>query len=131
MHTEVIFKCGCHTIIIVSWYAQLNMPVVEYLLSYLVADDYIELNPPVILQFSATVTSLPVTINIVDDLVFEPIERFNISLSTTSDGCVISPGNENIPVYILDDGETLCTHTLHILKLPQSIHKMPVLYNNI
>ena len=67
-----------------------------------------------ILQFSATVTSLPVNIDIVDDLVFESTERFNISLSTTSDGCVISPGNEIIPVYILDDGETLCACTLHM-----------------
>ena len=50
---------------------------------------------------------MPVDITIVDDLDFEPVEHFNISLSTSSDGYVISPGNELVPVYITDDGEIL------------------------
>ena len=46
-------------------------------------------------------------ITIVDDLEFEPVEHFNISLSTSSEGYAIYPGNELVPVYITDDGEIL------------------------
>ena len=73
--------------------------------SYLAPEDYIGITVPVF--YDITTTTVSVSIDIVDDLVFEPTERFNISLSTSSDGCVISPGNEIVQVYIVDDGKIL------------------------
>ena len=73
--------------------------------SYSAPEDYIGLTTT--LTFTDTVTTQSLSIDIVDDLVFEPTEHFNISLSTTSDGCVISPGNEIVQVYIIDDGKIL------------------------
>ena len=43
------------------------------------------------------------SINIIEDLVFEPTESFNLSLSTSSPDCIIP--NPLVPVTILDDGE--------------------------
>ena len=64
--------------------------------------------------FTDTVTTQSLSIDIVDDLVFEPTEHFNISLSTSSDGCNIPPGNAIVPVYVVDDGEILHnTHCMH------------------
>ena len=74
-------------------------------------EDYIGLTTT--LTFTAFVTTQSLSIDIVDDLVFESTEHFNISLSTSSDGCVISPGNEIVQVYIMDDGEIL--HNTHCI----------------
>ena len=63
------------------------------------------------LTFTDTVTTQSLSIDIVDDLVFEPTEHFNISLSTSSEGCTIAPGNEIVPVSVMDDGEIL--HNTH------------------
>ena len=79
--------------------------------SYLAPEDYIGITVPVF--YDITTTTVSVSIDIVDDLVFEPTEHFNISLSTSSDGCVISPGNEIVQVYIMDDGEIL--HNTHCI----------------
>ena len=73
--------------------------------SYLAPEDYIGITVPVF--YDITTTTVSVSIDIVDDLVFEPTEHFNISLSTSSDGCVILPGNEIVQVYIVDDGKIL------------------------
>lgn len=79
-------------------------------------EDYIGLTTT--LTFTETVTTQSLSIDIVDDLVFEPTEHFNISLSTSSDGCVISPGNAIVPVYIMDDGEILYnTHCIYQVTL--------------
>ena len=79
-------------------------------------EDYTKLTKA--LTFTDTITSIPVSIDIEDDLVFEPTEHFNISLSTSSDGCAISPGNEIIPVYIMDNGEIMlsahCTYQVKV-----------------
>ena len=76
-----------------------------HVFSYSAPDDFTAINPAMILVFNNAVTSLPVSIDITDDLVFEPTEHFNISLSTTSDGCSIP--DPIIPVYIKDDGERM------------------------
>ena len=73
--------------------------------SHLGPEDYIEITTT--LTFTDTVTSIAQSIGIVDDLLFEPTEQFSISLSTNSDGCAISPGNEIVPVFIMDNGEML------------------------
>ena len=85
----------------------------EFCLSCLAPDDYTALTT--VVTFTDTVTTQSLSINIVDDLVFEPTEHFNISLSTSSDGCVIPPGNAIVPVYVMDDGEMLHnqSHCMH------------------
>ena len=75
------------------------------LFSHSAPEDYIGLTTT--LTFTDTVTTQLLSIDIVDDLVFEPTEHFNISLSTSSDGCAIAPGNEIVQVYIVDDGKIL------------------------
>ena len=82
------------------WY---DMWIQESCFTHLDPEDYIRITKT--LTFIDTVTNIPVNITIVDDLEFEPVEHFNISLSTSSDGYVISPGNELVPVFITDDGE--------------------------
>ena len=92
----------------------------EFCLSCLASDDYTAFTTMV--TFTDTVTTQSLSIDIVDDLVFEPTEHFNISLSTSSDGCNIPPGNAIVPVYVMDDGEKIHiahthkihTHTIHI-----------------
>ena len=79
------------------------------IVTHLDPEDYTKLTKA--LTFTDTITTLPVSIDIEDDLVFEPTERFNISLSISSDGCAISLGNETIPVYIIDNGEIM--HNAH------------------
>ena len=81
----------------------------EFCLSCLAPDDYTALTT--VITFTDTVTTQSLSIDIVDDLVFEPTEHFNISLSTSSDGCNIPPGNAIVPVYVMDDGEML--HNSH------------------
>ena len=90
----------------------------EFCFSCLAPDDYTALTT--VLTFSNTVTTQSLSINIVDDLVFEPTEHFNISLSTSSDGCVIPPGNAIVPVYVMDDGETI--HIAHMHKIHTHTH---------
>jgi len=46
---------------------------------------------------------MPRSVNILDDLVLEPTESFNLSLSTSSPDCNIP--NPLVPVTIMDDGE--------------------------
>ena len=53
--------------------------------------------------------SMQLSVNIVEDLIFEPTEHFNLSVSTSSDGCTIP--DPIIDVYIMDDGETMYIHT--------------------
>ena len=77
--------------------------------SHLDPEDYIGLATT--LPFTDNDTVFILSITIVDDLVFEPTEQFNISLSTNSDGCAISPGNEIVPVVVMDNGEML--HNAH------------------
>ena len=79
------------------------------IVTHLDPEDYTKLTKA--LTFTDTIATIPVSIDIEDDLVFEPTERFNISISTSSDGCAISPGNEIIPVYIIDNGEIM--HNAH------------------
>ena len=79
------------------------------IVTHLDPEDYTKLTEA--LTFTDTITTLPVSIDVEDDLVFEPTERFNISLSTSSDGCAISLRNEIIPVYIMDNGEIM--HNVH------------------
>ena len=81
------------------------------IVTHLDPEDYTKLTKA--LTFTDTITTLPVSIDVEDDLVFEPTERFNISLSISSDGCAISLGNEIIPVYIMDNGEIM--HNAHCM----------------
>ena len=90
----------------------------EFCLSCSAPDDYTALTT--VVTFTDTVTTQSLSINIVDDLVFEPTEHFNISLSTSSDGCVISPGNAIVPVYVMDDGEML--HNSHCKHEYKKLH---------
>ena len=84
----------------------------SFCFTYSAPEDYIALTTT--LTFTDTVTTQSLSIDIVDDLVFEQTEHFNISLSTTSDGCVIAPGNAIVPVYVMDDGEILYnTHCIY------------------
>jgi len=53
--------------------------------------------------------SMQLSVSITEDLVFEPTEHFNLSISTTSDGCTIP--DPIVDVYIMDDGETIYIHT--------------------
>ena len=89
----------------------------ESFFTHLDPEDYIRITET--LTFTDTITSIPVNITIVDDLDYEPVEHFNISLSTSSDGYIISPGNELVPVYITDDGEILnnvyCTYIAYCM----------------
>ena len=84
----------------------------EFCLSYSAPDDYTAFTTEV--TFTDTVTTQTLSIDIVDDLVFEPTEHFNISLSTSSDGCNIPPGNAIVPVYVMDDGEKIHIACMHI-----------------
>ena len=88
----------------------------DVIVTHLDPEDYTKLTKA--LTFTDTITTIPVSIDIEDDLVFEPTERFNISLSTSSDGCAISPGNEITPVYIMDNGEIMhnacCTYQVKV-----------------
>ena len=54
--------------------------------------------------------STQLSVSIMEDLIFEPTEHFNLSISTTSDGCTIP--DPTVDVYIMDDGET--KYTMHI-----------------
>ena len=47
--------------------------------------------------------SMQLSVSITEDLIFEPTEHFNLSISTTSDGCTIP--DPIVDVYIMDDGE--------------------------
>jgi len=47
--------------------------------------------------------STQLSVSITEDLIFEPTEHFNLSISTTSDGCTIA--DPIVDVYIMDDGE--------------------------
>ena len=47
--------------------------------------------------------SMQLSVSITEDLIFEPTEHFNLSISTTSDGCTIP--DPIVDVYIIDDGE--------------------------
>ena len=55
---------------------------------------------------SGSANSMQQSINIIEDLDFEPTEEFSISLSTSSPDCTIP--TPLIPVTILDDGEIRC-----------------------
>ena len=55
--------------------------------------------------------SMQLSVNIVEDLIFEPTEHFNLSVSTSSDGCTIP--DPIVDVYIMDDGETMYIHNAH------------------
>ena len=96
----------------------------DVIVTHLDPEDYIRITET--LTFTDTITSIPVNITIVDDLDFEPVEHFNISLSTSSDGYIISPGNELVPVYIHNrwwwDIEQCVLHVLVIvwLSVPDS-----------
>ena len=92
----------------------------SFVLSCLAPDDYTVITT--VLTFTDTVTTQSLSINIVDDLVFEPTEHFNISLSTSSDGCDIPPGNAIVPVYVMDNGETI--HTAHTYKIHIAYNKL-------
>ena len=56
---------------------------------------------------SGSANSMQQSINIIEDLDFEPTEEFSISLSTSSPDCTIP--TPLIPVTILDDGEIRCS----------------------
>ena len=90
----------------------------EFCFSCLAPDDYTALTT--VVTFTDTVTTQSLSIDIVDDLVFESTEHFNISLSTSSDGCNISPGNAIVPVYVMDDGEML--HNSHCKHEYKKLH---------
>ena len=59
-------------------------------------------SPTVLFTFGNT-GPMPRSVNILDDLVLEPTESFNLSLSTSSPDCSIP--NPLVPVTIMDDGE--------------------------
>ena len=65
-------------------------------------DANISPSPFVTFQFGIT-GPIPLSVNILEDLVFEPTESFSLSLSTSSPDCSIP--NPLVPVTILDDGE--------------------------
>ena len=59
-------------------------------------------SPTVLFTFGNT-GPMPRSVNILEDLVFEPTKSFSLSLSTSSLDCDIP--NPLVPVTILDDGE--------------------------
>jgi len=59
--------------------------------------------------------STQLSVSITEDLIFERTEHFNLSISTTSDGCTIP--DPIIDVYIMDDGKRK-----HALVLQIQIH---------
>ena len=74
-------------------------------------DDGVLSSPSVVFQ-SGSVGRMPRSINILDDLVFEPTKYFNLSLSTNSPDCIIP--NPLVRVTILDDGEDELQQLLNI-----------------
>jgi len=73
-----------------------------------------------------TLTPMQRSIDILDDLVFEPSEYFNLSLSTSSPDCEIP--NPLVPVTILDDGEenfqllSLSSFKISVLKVTSAVN---------
>ena len=74
---------------------------------------------------SGSTTPMQRSIDILDDLVFEPSEYFNLSLSTSSPDCEIP--NPLVPVTILDDGEekfqllSLSSSKISVLKVTSAV----------
>ena len=77
------------------------------MLSYIAPDDYTTLMRTITLD-SAT-TSVHLIVNITDDMLCEPDERFEIMLTSRNDNCAVT--TSPVPVYIVDnDGELLANN---------------------